>query len=260
MNKEYCIELIHSEIDGIISQEEKKQLHQYLALNPEMNQLYLQLVNSQNVLNQAVDIDSPPEMKAEILNSIDQNKYASSKNKNLTSYVKNIMMNTKLSPKYAYSFSVGLVFGAFAIFVLNYGVDNFANNDSKISGTIISSSFSDDYEIVNNLDIDKPEVSGNIKISQTSEYVGLDLFLTSEKEVEIVGEFNSNELGFLSFIQNQDRAEKLNSEAGSLKFIHQGSNSYNILFKNKAVNQSQLVLSIFSDRLIYRKEIILESL
>lgn len=259
MNNEQCIELIHSEIDGTISQEEKKQLHQYLDTNPEMNKLYSQMVNSQNVLNQAVAIDPPAEMKNEILNSIDQTKYASSDNKSPKNFLKYMMISLRPTPKYAYSFSVGIALGAFAIMIFYQGIDNFANNDSQLRGAIITKSVSDDFKIVNSLDIDIPEVSGNVTISRSSESVKIDLLLASEKEIEIAGEFDSNELGFLSFTQNYDRSKNINLKVGSLRFIHQGSNRYNILFENKAVNQHYLVLSIFSGELIYRKKIILES-
>lgn len=258
MNKEYFIELIHSEIDGTISHEEKEKLHQYLARDAEINQLYLQLVNSQQIIDRSEQIDPPDEMKDFILNSIDQNKYTVEKKANLFNRINDFIIKTKPTPKYAYSFSIGLVLGAFAILMLLHDFDNLPNIDSKISGAIISETVSGSFEITDNLEIDKPEVTGNIRVSRSSDLVKLELFITSEHNIEIKTEFDSNDIGFISFGQLHDTEEKLNSGVGSLIFDHQGSNNYVLFFSNRSAGQSQIGIKIFSKELIFEEIFILE--
>jgi hypothetical protein len=258
MNKEQCIQLINAEIDGNISDHDKERLHKYLNQNPEMKQLYLQLINSQNILNRTADTEPPSDLKKTILSSIDENRYAVSKNGGLLNFIKNCIVSTRPVPKYAFSFSVGLVLGAFAIFALYQDIEMTPNMNSKLTGAIISSNFNADFKAVGSLDINKPGLEGRIEIAQSPDFVKVDFYIFSEDAVEISSEFEKGELGFLSFVQENAEVKKIDSGIDSFTFNHKGSNKYSLLFINMAAGQAKVIIKIWSDEIIFKKEIILE--
>jgi len=259
MNKERCIELIHSEIDGTITLEEKQELHQHLESDMEMKQLFLQLMNTQAVFNQVTDVEPPLNLKSEILDAIDENRYAPSRRRNLKQFLRESLAIMP-APRYAFSFSVGLVLGAFLIVVLYYGNNNNLNNNYRFGGTILSKEALGRFRITDSLDIDIPDVSGRIEIGQTPTIVQLNLNLTSKKEIEFLIKFNPVNIHLLGFTRRSEGLNKLSSDDGLLKFFHQNTNSYTVIFGQKGQNESHMVFSIFSGGLVYSKKMIIEPL
>ena len=46
MNKKKYIDLVNKEVDGIINEKERNQLHQYLEENPGAKNLYLEIIRT----------------------------------------------------------------------------------------------------------------------------------------------------------------------------------------------------------------------
>ena len=77
MIPEKTIELIHKEIDGELTSNEKSSLQDLLKNDPEAQKLYDNLMSTAGHLEKMPDIDPPPDLKEGIMAGLDENLYRS---------------------------------------------------------------------------------------------------------------------------------------------------------------------------------------
>lgn len=249
------IEMIDKEIDKTITGKEIVMLKKYLAENPEAQEYYDNLVRLSKVLHRVNDVDPPAELKNRILNSIRTNRPPAREKENIFQILRTAL-KPKVNLKYAYAFSAGIMVGT-AIFVLFINKPgNMPSLDvSDLSGTIIMSATSGALETADKREFDLGEVYGTIETKFARNVVLAEVDITSQQEIEIVVEYDENDIGFDGFRQLQHLKGSFDIGEKYLRLVHRGKNKYILVFEDKTQTISSMTFKIYSADLIYEKTV-----
>ena len=259
MIEEKYIELINKEIDGVNSPKDSAKLEEYLTKNTEAQELYSELVMTSNMLNNVNELEPHPNLKKNILNSIQWDKYtvkASKARRNpFESLINALQFNFNF--KYAYAFAVGLIMGivTYSLFVENVQ-RNTSTDISDLYGTMILKGIPESFEIANYIEINLDEVYGTINIRYSKDIVLAELNLKTQQEIEMVFEFDEDDIRFNGFIQLNNVRNNLDISENYLKLTNIGENKYIIIFNDKTQSVTPMNFKIFlSDVLLYEKSV-----
>ena len=105
VDKKY-IELINKEIDQVTTPDEKAELQKYLQANKSAMDYYNDLQLTNDYLDRLPDHEPSENLKKQIINSINFNKYSPNQKKH---YAWDFLFSPKL--RIAYTFALGLIIG-----------------------------------------------------------------------------------------------------------------------------------------------------
>ncbi|MFQ5824373.1 MAG: hypothetical protein ACE5JB_09990 [bacterium] len=252
MIEEKYIELINKEIDGKISHRESVKLKEYLAKNPEAQNLYNDFVNISDILNEVEKIEPSSILKKNILNSIQLNKYTKIEKKNLLQS----LIKVKVNYKFAYSFAAGLIVGLimFALLINNTSLDI-----ANLTGTVILNDTSERYETAGKIEINLEGINGTVALKSTKNIILAEIKITTKQEIELAIEFDENDISFNGFRQLTPFVSNLKIRDNYLKLTNIGESNYNIIFKDETQTVSRMTFKIYSDTLLYEKTIYIET-
>lgn len=198
MIDDYSIELIHKEIDGSITPEEKERLRAYLAKNPEAQKMVQEQIHTAKLLNKIPVIKPPPSLKKHIMNSIDLNRYAVRESGTALKFLFSSRLS-KINPKLAYSFVLGLVVGFLLVLAfLRDPTQKYRIDERDFIGTIGMH----DREYFKRLDhdpIDLPSLKGDLILKRFKNIIAYEVNLSSIKEIELVLKFDPGLIRFHGF-------------------------------------------------------------
>jgi hypothetical protein len=162
-NKKYA-DLINKDIDKIISIEEKEALMKFLGENPDAENLYKELHETNELLNNLTDREPSEDLKEKILNVIDFNLYKVRKEKmSFFEIIENFISQVKT--RWSFSFSLGLAAGIVLLFIALSLTDIFkSSGEEYVYGTIGISS----AELINSIDVETEDISGKIDLVKGS--------------------------------------------------------------------------------------------
>lgn len=250
-NKDKYIELIHAEIDGTISKEEKIDLDRFLASDPEMRRVYAELNGVNDILNQSGQLEPPPDLKTNIMKSIRTNKYAPGEKSGIITQIWE-SLRFRISPKYVISYSAGLATGLAIVILLIIGPGNLKNiSSNKLTGTMVSPEISSDLAKIDELNIKVSDIIGKVSVYGDKDELQLVINLQSKNEYEFVADFEPDIVFLQTFSTLAPGSEILEANHGAVRIFHKGVNEYTFLFKNRRELESQIMYKIYSDKLIY---------
>jgi hypothetical protein len=254
INKDY-LELIHKDIDRIITPQEKQILDNYLKNNPEVERLYNDLLESEALLDKLPEMEPDENLKKRILNSIDYNRYVPETGRKAQ---KNLFRRRK--PGFILSFSLGLIAGIIIIisFISNPGLINTVD-ENDISGTIGLTS-----EKVDLFNIQEDGISGTVEIIKGAKtsgtksglyHYGFNFNLSSADSYELVLQFNPSKISLETFTSPGFDNVRMNEDNGLININSEGSNSYSLLFSSEN-DKENFTLKIFkSGNRIYQRRV-----
>lgn len=233
MVDEKYAELINREIDHVNSPKQSKKLQEYLKNHPEAQKLYNDLSNISKILSQTKFVDPPENLKKNIISAIPVDRYkANAKKIGLIHYFNTFLFEGK--PRFAYAFSGGVLTGIIVILlVLSVLGKNNLINFSNLRGTIGANSSTPIFHAVENLDMDGANLKGNIELSCSDNSVLIKLSLKTPNDVNVIIEFNENEMNILEFKKSNNLGNELIVDKHSLQFSNIGENNYQIVFARK---------------------------
>jgi hypothetical protein len=187
MNTEKYIELIHKEIDGVISKREKARLDRILADNPEARKEYDQLTRTSEFLDQVGEIEPSENLKKRIMNSIDAKRYSPARSESRVTRVRTALSGalsallpkrrSKLVP--AYVFALGMIAGVLLNTFLFQGLTGRGGRFSPgIYGTMGVSN-NDRFEPLETVIVDSHGVQGTVTLARAEQLTGLEIDLTA---------------------------------------------------------------------------------
>ena len=243
------IELINKELDGVNTSGDTSKLKDHLKANPEAQTLYDELASTINTLSCVTPLEPPVNLKQNILDAIQMEEYAVEPKRNPFAWLVNALKGSfddryRLA-RYAYSFAAGLAIG-----VISYGVvvdtQGKATVDmSELYGTMILKGVPEGFTAGDEAAIEIEDGSGSIDVRYTPDLVLAQLNLNTKSEVEVVLEFDANDLSFNGFVLPDNVRNSLVSDEGSLTLANTGDNTYLILFKNKLPSVSRVDIKVF---------------
>jgi hypothetical protein len=225
IEKKY-IELINKDIDKEITQKEKALLESCLSSNPEAKNLYDELQASESLLDRLPDRGPSVNLKKQILNSIDRNRYSRTK---MFSPFRNFIHQAVFQTKYkiAFTFALGLLAGLFIYSVL------FNNNQSAVSSGIYGT-IGLNSEVIKTIPVETSNILGKLDIKWINNNLGLDFALNSPDQYDLALKFNPDKTKFDNISFYGKNKIKLDSEDNILKLSDSGRHNYQLLFSLKA--------------------------
>jgi len=180
-----AVELIHREIDGVITPSERELLDRHLEQDSHLHMLHRQLIQASDLIEDITPIEPSPRLKQNVMAAIDFNKMGlKSSNKNLFSIPGQWFSFPR--KRIAYAFALGMIVSAFIATVLLYNYDQNRDLDpSKLSATI-GLTGSKNFRIIESQKLKLPEAEGVIFLKRSDQFISLELNLFTGNDVEIV--------------------------------------------------------------------------
>ena len=248
MIDEKYIELINKDIDKEITQKEKDLLESYLKSNPEAQNLYDELVSSESLLDKLPDNDPSVNLKKQILNSIDKDRYSPVKKEStFSNFIHQTLFQTKY--KIAFTFTLGLLAGLliFSLFFSNQTTEN-----NNIYGTVGINS-----EVIKSIPVEASNIGGKLDIKWINNNLGLDFSLNSPEQYNLALKFNPDKTKFDNISFYGKNKIKLDSEEDMLKLSESGNHNYMLLFSLEREMTVNFNLQISrGGNLIFEKDIV----
>ena len=253
-DKKY-IELINKEIDGLINQEEKAELRQYIIENPEAHKLYDEMIHTAGLLDNIDEVEPSLNLKKQIFNSIDTNLY---KAKTKRSFLNSLITNLFPYPKHrlAFAFAMGITVGLliYSTILIDFHQKQ-QINITDLYGTIgVNEKVT--YENLEIIPIESSEIKGDIKVNRAANIILFEIDLSSAKEFEFLVEFKSDQLIFINFIPLISNEYLIDNGENYVRTLCSGDNKFAVTFHSLTDEFTNVnVKLIFSGNLLIDKEI-----
>ncbi len=243
------LELMNREIDKANTEKESSELNEYLDKNPEAKQHFLELVKMNKVLEKIPDVDPPADMKMNIMNSIDLNKYTQkAKQPNFSqSLAEFFTVRPKL--RLATTFAVGAAFGL-ALFDASdkYIGADFPLDQSHLSGTIMIEKEMAEFVVVESKPIETKYFNGTFELKRSGTDLLVDIILNSKVPVKMTISFDNNHTVFKGFNQLAYTYNGVNITETEISWEHFGNNRFLINLEDITISEAAVRLSILSDQ------------
>ena len=252
-NDNHVTELINQEIDGANSDAESAKLKEILMKDAEARGLYNDLARASNLLSTTEEVEAPRNLRANVMNSIDPNRYAGRERKSrLRSLVS--LLPQPLPFRYAIVFSSGLVVGL-GLYALIAGTNKDGSVDvSNLYGTMRLERASEIFEPADNAEIKLDAVHGTITTRYARGLVSVEVDLQSQQEIETVFQFDPRALSFIGLQQLDNTSGGINIGENSLRLKNNGDRKYLFFFTDRAQSLTSVDLKILSSgTVLYEK-------
>jgi len=241
-------DLINRDIDGALSPQEANRLEEHLSSDPEAQNYYDEIKNLSQMLEQVEEIEPGPNLKKNILNSIPVQKYQNEENTERTPLFS--AWNSRPSYRLTLAFAFGLIVGFFTYSFLK---DLPPNNNSNLIGTILLTGSDAKFKPADEAEITLPEISGTVSSQYAENVVLFRIDLTTASEIEVVVEFDGNDLRFAGFKPQKYSAGQINVSSNELRLVNNGRHDYVLFFEDKTSAVSNFNLKLLSDKPLYEK-------
>jgi len=195
MDEKQLTAWIQQAIDGVLAREEKDQLDKLMKQDPKLKHRFTKMEQVAELLNQVNSVDPPKNLKNNIMNRIDCEKYRT----------KPVIQNRftfwlewffKPKPNVALAFCSGMILGGvLLILILSGWFSKYPVSNLNLMGTIGIS----DHPAIEKL-YDLPlyigEYSGRIKVNRFEQLFWLDINFSSGKDIDIKLEYDPGIIHF----------------------------------------------------------------
>ena len=244
-------DLINRDIDGALSAQEATRLKEVLSTDSEAQNYYHEIVNLSQMLEQVEEIDPGPNLKKNILNSIPVQKYQNEENRERTPLFS--AWNSRPSYRLTLAFAFGLIIGFFTYSFVTDSPPN--NNNSNLIGTILLNGSEARFRPADQAEITLPEINGKVSTQYAGGIVLFQIDLTTDSEIEVVVEFDGNDLRFAGFRAQKYSARQINVSSNELRLVNNGLHQYILVFEDQTPLVSQFSVKIFAEKLLYENNL-----
>jgi len=243
------LELMNREIDKANTDKETAELNKYLDKNHEAKQHYHELEKMAGALENIPNVEPPADMKMNIMNSIDPNKYA--RKVKQPGFFQTLAEFFQVRPKLrlATTFAVGAAFGLalFAVSDKYIGAD-LPLNQSHLSGTMMLEKEINDFISIDSKPIKTEFFSGKFELKRSETDLLADISLNSKIPVRIIISIDKNNTVFKGFNQSDYTYSGVNITDTEISWEHFGNNHFLIHLEDITNAESVVTLRISSDQ------------
>ncbi|MBN1480636.1 hypothetical protein EH223_21020 [candidate division KSB1 bacterium] len=250
MIEKFYIEMIHKEIDGFISETERKKLHRYLETTSEAKKYYAQLSQTSEFLDKMPRLEASPNIKKYVMNSIDVKRYATSRK-----FFGNKSILTKPVIKLAFAFSLGILCGIFVYAGILQQISERTANNSDLYGSIgvIDTA---KFETVKEIPIVLPELSGTLAVKRLGNNIDIQTILNSQQPTEMLIEYDESFLKLVRFTLANSTKTFFDPGEKNVRISSGGDMQFTLSFTDVHIENDIIAVKLFSDgRLIDAQEI-----
>ena len=244
------LDLMNREIDKANTDKDSAELNKLLDEISEAKQHYNELLKMTSSLKNIPNVEPPSDMKMNIMNSIDTNKYAQIADK--PGFFQSLAEFFQIRPnlRLATTFAVGAAFGLVLFAVSDkYGGAEFPLNQSHLSGTIMIDKALDEYTTIESKAIESEYISGTFEIKKNNNDLLADIVINSDVPAVIKLGFDNNHTVFKGFNQMEYTYSGVNISDTEISWEHFGNNRFIINLENVSSLGSVVRLNIYSDQI-----------
>jgi len=195
MTEKDYIDLMHREVDGLLSETEKVKLQQYLNKNPRFNDLYQEIIQTADLANRIDDVDPPLNLKKNILNSIDSNRYHTN---DAVGRERSLLLDwfTSKNSRVVLAFAAGLLVGIilYSVFIIDAGQNQQLNN-LNFYGTIgIPENVN--FKMLDQISHESSALNGHIRLFKYDAIIWFEINLTPTTQCDLIFSFDQSILRF----------------------------------------------------------------
>ncbi len=258
MIQEKYIELMNGELDGANSPDTSRELHSYLAENPEARIYYQELREAVRIFAKVEPLEPPPGLRDDILATVDHSMATSQAAGHATAegsvderigLVPAIIegFRFRMRPSHNYAFAAGLLVGLMlfaAIWRLNPGSG--AGDIDQLYGTIISQVESGHGTMGELIPIDLPGIVGSAQAYYAEDKVLIRLGLSSDRPVQILFQYDER-MACEGFRAGNPGSCDFSVTGKQTELNHRGEGEYDIVLQHAQLIQSQIHMQILTD-------------
>ena len=243
-------DLINRALDGLLSDEERRQLDEYLQNNEEARHYFEQMQKMNDWLNQVPPVEAPSSLKAKIMNQLDTRRYAPKSGRtksNLGLVFGKWFKGLTVRPAYAFAF--GVVLSGLIFLIILWQTTNFQQyGNLPVSGTMKVET--------QTIPIALPAVNGKLEFTSGAALSKLNVVLNTQEEITLTIEYDPKTLMLKAIEPRAVGIYELRQEAG--KIVVRSGQKLAIDFNFQPLKPSaQLSTSLdVGGKVIFRKKII----
>jgi hypothetical protein len=236
------IELIHKEIDGLITASEKRELEEVLNKDPDLRRLQQELKQTSELLTRVPPLEPSPNLKKQIINSIDFSRY--SPRPESTDWLSRLT-GWIWTPRFRFAYAVlaGMAIGmVISLLLIRSPFSNQPIPISELYGTIGNSD--KNYKTLNELTIELEGINGMVKLNSYRDMVWAELKLATNQPSEIHFNYNERRLSFKAWRPMDEGRTILETDKNLVKILSEKQCYCLVLFRKSTNNFYPLTLDI----------------
>jgi len=241
MEKKY-IQLIHKDLDGLLTSAEKQELDNALKTDPKLRKLYVDLHHMSDQLNQISQLEPPPTLKQKILESIDFNRYRA---KEIRPGLLTRLAQSYAEPRFrlAYGLAAGLILGFLSSLLLLPGLITQPPLQIKdLYGTI--GIHESDLNVLKEFSVAKNSFEGTFKVKSYLNIVGCDISFNTFTTTEIQLEYDQDLLVFRGMTTLESEKTDLNTTPNRITLSISHPGNFLIIFEKLTTSVFPLTVKI----------------
>ena len=235
-------QLIHKELDGLLTPSEKEELDAALQTDPELQKLYKELRQMSEQLNQVTQIEPPPSLKKQILESIDFKKYHP-KNKNQEWLIRISQWFAEPRFRLAYGLAAGIILGILSsLFILPGLITQSHLQIKDLYGTI--GIHENDLNVIKEISVTENSFQGAFKVKSYWNIVGFEISFKTGVDTEIQLEYDRNLLVFRGITTLESETTDLESIANRITLTASQQGNFLVLFEKLSTSIFPITLKV----------------
>jgi len=241
------LEMMNLELDGVLAERDRTQLHEYLSSDPEANKYFEGLRATVAAANSVEQVEPPPGLTGKIMNAVPfAHRLREPQRRGFAGWWDIWLTMPRF--RYAAVFVFGIVFG-----VLVYSAVNFESQRgdreldvTELLGTMKQYTASEGFTQTGTFDVDLDRVQGRVSLHESENVLLAEVALDASDDIDWVVEYDRGELTFDGYRSFNGGAGDV-SAAGTEMRVHQtGDMRYLLFFTRKGHPSTPFKVRIYS--------------
>ncbi len=242
------IRRIYRDIDGELDFQVPAELKNFLAKNPEAEQLYRDWAKIGEKFREEKENFREVDLKQQILNKINMEKYVPSEKISFSEKMQQVFFSPRF--KIGFAFVLGIFLGIFAFSILNQGVTGKKLKQQDVSGTMWDSRSYDDMVTADNILYESPMAKATFNVKYSTRLVEAHINISSLYPVKLAINFDPN--AFMTFNVQNTNVNAQTTAMSSYNYVeinNVGDNQFVVLLYNKNNLSNKINFTIYQNEI-----------
>lgn len=244
MNEGHFQELMNRLLDGEATPAEREALEKHFISNPEDAVRYQELEIVARALDSVKLVDPPEDLVQNVVSRLERYEHSSDSERGFIQRLTSVF-HGNVAVRYASVFAAGVVCCFLVLTVASGLTDTGWFDYSGLYGTAVAKLGG--FEVTEEASFSVGTSTGSITAKANNKTAITRLEVQSNSEANFKFVFDRNELGFVSFQQEEETEGDFSVDSESITFSHSGSNVYKIVLKKKIDCGSYIDLTVDSE-------------
>jgi len=224
------VELIHKNIDGLLTEEEKAAFEKLISEDSEAAALYQELSQMSDILAQAQPETPPAYLSKHIMNSLAPDRYQVKPKNTFVSSAKKYLAVINLRMLYAFSSGLAVAAVVFVLYLTSAGNRN-VGDYNVLQGALVRNNTENQVSQMVEIPISFDGLEGIAKFRKMNMCIGVEIELNSSNRYQIEINFDLIDYNILSIVNHSGDIGIQTSDSRALILNGVGTNKWEIIFE-----------------------------